>query len=162
MTKTSHQEAMESAAVGRPDPRYGEKVMVFVLLRPRVARPSADRLAVLKHHIGEVNRDHPLLFVLTRYAHIREVESQNKVWGQGGHPLPRTVDRTRRVRADKARQALHAQTQPPTSRLGSRRRSLGTLPGGPRSSPTPVKHFTGRSTSFNSTASATDRTGKFA
>ncbi len=48
--------------------------------------------------------DHRPLFVLTRHAHIREVESQNKVWGQGGHPFLRTVDRTQRVSKDATQQ----------------------------------------------------------
>ncbi len=42
------------------------------------------------------------LHVLTRYAHIREVESQHKVWGQGGHPFLRTTARQSQAKRDSA------------------------------------------------------------
>jgi acyl-CoA synthetase (AMP-forming)/AMP-acid ligase II len=47
-----HTAVLESAAVGRPDGRYGERVMVFVLLRPGADSAAFDLAEVQQHFAG--------------------------------------------------------------------------------------------------------------
>jgi cyclohexanecarboxylate-CoA ligase len=51
----AHPAVLESAAIGRPDRRYGERVMVFVILRPDVddaVRSAFDLAEVQRHFAG--------------------------------------------------------------------------------------------------------------
>ena len=47
-----HPAVLESAAIGRPDPRYGERVMVYVILRPDHDASTFDLGEVQRHFAG--------------------------------------------------------------------------------------------------------------
>lgn len=65
-----------------------------------VAIDAAARLLRERSPIHRVEHsDYPPLWVLTRYADIREIEAHPTVWGQGGHPFLRTHEEARRVRS---------------------------------------------------------------
>ncbi len=58
--------------------------------------------ALLRNHSPIHHTEHPdhrPLWVLTRYADIREVEAHAPEWGQGGHPFLRTREEARRLRS---------------------------------------------------------------
>jgi acyl-coenzyme A synthetase/AMP-(fatty) acid ligase len=53
----------EAAVVGEPDPRWGENICAFVVLRPGAAVSQADLVAFVRDHLASYKKPKRVIFV---------------------------------------------------------------------------------------------------